>query len=127
MDKTLATATSSDLTADFGFAPPTSIGDTVYQDINRNGTQDLNEPGINGVTVTLHTFVDSNSNGRYDPSESGTLTSTGQTATTATVGGKSGIYQFDGLEPGYYVVQPTPPMGSTLTADPNTDGFSWMI
>ncbi|HMB22471.1 MAG: C25 family cysteine peptidase, partial [Chloroflexota bacterium] len=61
-------------------------------------------------------------NGRYDPGES--LTSTGQTATTTMIGGKQGIYQFTGLQPGYYAVQVTPPAGSVLTADPNTDGIS---
>lgn len=151
MNKTLTTIAPNNLTADFAFAPPAAIGDTVYQDINRNGTQDLNEPGINGVTVTLYTFIEAGNrngvynagegftdlnnnstwdsgepfvdvpNGRYDPGES--LTSTGQTATTTTIGGKQGIYQFTGLQPGYYTVQVTPPAGSVLTADPNTDGI----
>jgi hypothetical protein len=152
MDKTLPTSTSSDLTADFGFAPPASIGDTVYQDVNRDGTQDTGEPGINGVTVTLYTFTDAGNrngvydlgegfldlnndldwdtgepfndipNGRYNPGEA--LTSTGLTQVTATVGDRQGIYQFEGLEPGYYTVQVTPPAGSVLTGDPNTDGIS---
>ncbi|HMB24328.1 MAG TPA: SdrD B-like domain-containing protein, partial [Anaerolineales bacterium] len=70
MDKTLTALVPNDLTADFGFAPPAAIGDTVYQDINRNGTQDLNEPGINGITVTLYTFIEAgNRNGVYNAGE----------------------------------------------------------
>ncbi len=43
------------------WVPPTpniiiahSIGDTVFSDLNRDGVQDTNEPGIEGVTVTLN-------------------------------------------------------------------------
>ena len=41
--------------ADFGYRPTTSstIGDLVFLDPNGNGTQDANEPGVPGVTVTL--------------------------------------------------------------------------
>lgn len=146
--KTLATSTSSDLTADYGFAPPASIGDTVYQDVDGDGTQDLNEPGISGVTVTLYSFTDlgdgdgvydvgepfydldgdtvrdSNEpffdrDGRFQPGDT-----IGAQVGSSTTTDSSGHYQFDGLTPGYYLVQITPPAGSTLTGDPNTDGIS---
>jgi hypothetical protein len=143
---TITSAAPNYLTADFGFAPPASIGDTVYQDVNGNGTQDFNEPGLGSVTVTLYTFTDAgdgdhvydvgepyydlngnsthdsnepffDKDGRYEPGE--TIGSSVASTTTDS----SGHYQFAGLAPGYYLVQVTPPTG-TLTGDPNTDGLS---
>ncbi|MFO0936535.1 MAG: proprotein convertase P-domain-containing protein [Gemmataceae bacterium] len=49
-----------------------SISGTVYRDYNNNASQDLNDPGLNGVTV----FLDSNSNGTLDTSSNTTFTST---------------------------------------------------
>src|SRR5205814_933364 len=43
----------TDLTLDFGLRPSGSIGDFVWNDLNGNGLQDVGEPGIPGVTVTL--------------------------------------------------------------------------
>src|SRR4051812_33965544 len=34
-------------------APPVTIGDFVWNDVNANGVQDSGEPGIPGVTLTL--------------------------------------------------------------------------
>ncbi len=148
LDKTLATSTSYDLSADFGFAPLASFGDTVYQDINNNGTQDFSEPGISGLTVTLYTFTDVgdgdkvydlgepffdldgdgvrdtnepffDKDGRYQPGET-----IGATAVATTTTNANGIYHFAGLTPGYYVAEVTPPASSVLTGDPNTDGVS---
>jgi len=45
-----------DLDRDFGLAPDVGdalVGDTVYCDLNGNGTQDPGEPGIGGVPVLL--------------------------------------------------------------------------
>ncbi|NAZ17381.1 hypothetical protein GT020_15105 [Glutamicibacter soli] len=43
-----------DLTLDFGFVvPKVSVGDYVWVDTNRNGLQDDNEPGIEGVVLEL--------------------------------------------------------------------------
>ena len=43
-----------DYTIDGGFYSPFgSIGDFVWNDLNKNGTQDPGEPGISGVCVTL--------------------------------------------------------------------------
>lgn len=118
INATITSGSPNYLNADFGFAPPASFGDTIYQDINNNGTQDLNEPGISGVTVTLYTYTDLVGDSRYQPGD--TLGSVVATATTDS----SGKYQFAGLTPGYYVVVVTPPAGSTLTGDPATDGVS---
>ncbi len=66
------------------------IGNFVWNDLNHNGIQDANEPGINGVTVQL-------------------LNSTGTTvlATTVTTinAGVAGYYQFSGFGAGTYQVK----------------------
>ena len=38
---------------DFGFYRLGSIGDKVWNDVNANGTQDVGELGVAGITVTL--------------------------------------------------------------------------
>jgi hypothetical protein len=58
INATITAASPNYLDADFGFAPPASIGDMVYLDVSGNGTQDYGDPGIPGVTVTLYTFTD---------------------------------------------------------------------
>ena len=45
--------TASDLTLDFGFYQPVTVGDFVWNDLNGNGVQDAGEPAIPGVTLTL--------------------------------------------------------------------------
>jgi uncharacterized protein YfaS (alpha-2-macroglobulin family) len=47
------------LTYDFGYRTCTTLGDTVFKDLNGNGSQDSGEPGIANVTVEL---LDSNGN-----------------------------------------------------------------
>ncbi len=77
----ITTGSPNNLNGDFGFAPPAAIGDTVYLDINGNATQDNNEPGIPGVTVSLYTFTDSDGDGKYDHTETlGSLISTTYTS-----------------------------------------------
>ena len=71
-----------------------SLGDTVFNDLNRNGIQDAGEPGIGGVKVIL-TDKD------------------GKTTTTAT--GSDGKYLFDGLIPGEYAVKFVAPDGAKFT------------
>ena len=44
-----------DTTWDAGLYEPVSIGDYVWEDIDGDGIQDVNEPGISGVTVRLYT------------------------------------------------------------------------
>ncbi|MEZ4949328.1 MAG: SdrD B-like domain-containing protein [Saprospiraceae bacterium] len=63
------------------------LGDWVFNDINRNGKQDLGEPGVGGVTITLY---DGNTNLPLATTESDPFT---------------GYYEFTGLLSGiYYVV-----------------------
>ncbi len=55
-DVTLAT-NDDYVDADFGFAPLGAIGDRIWQDNDSDGDQDLSEPGIAGVTVSLYPGV----------------------------------------------------------------------
>ena len=84
------------LNIDAGYIKPPiivgTIGDYVWQDVNKNGIQDLNEPGINGITVQL---VDAN--GIFEES---TVT------TNDPFTGKPGYYQFLTVSPGRYDVPP---------------------
>ncbi len=78
-----------------------SIGDFVWQDINRNGLQDNNEPGIGGVTVTL-----------------------GGAATATTTTAADGSYHFNNLAAGTYTVTfatPTAP-GNPFVATASNAG-----
>ncbi len=67
------------LTVDIGLlAPPNSLGDFVWNDLNRNGLQDSGEPGIAGIPVTA--------------------------ASLKTVTGADGHYSFQNLGDGSYTV-----------------------
>lgn len=84
---------NGNLTLDFGLKGTASIGDYVWEDLNRNGLQDATEPAITGATVTLTT-------------PTGTLTTT----TNA-----SGAYNFANLIPGTYTVTFTTPANYVST------------
>ena len=105
------------LVVDFGFAqaPATySIGNRVWNDLNADGIQQGNEPGINGVKLLLYK---SDTNGAP-------TTLIGNVVTDA-----QGFYRFDGLVPGDYVVildQAGSPLGGwtptkQLVTTPNTN------
>jgi protocatechuate 3,4-dioxygenase beta subunit len=106
--------TYGNLTLDFGFFEPASLGDYVWYDDNMNGIQDAGELGVPNVTVTL-----------YD----GTGTVIATTTTDA-----SGGYLFDNLIPGdYYVVFSdlptgyafvTPDLGGDDALDSDPDAIS---
>ncbi len=94
---TTLTAGENDLTWDAGLypEPKASLGDKVWEDLNKNGIQDANEPGMANVTVKL-----------FDCS--GALKSTTTTNT-------SGIYSFTNLNPGSYYVEFVSPSGYQFT------------
>jgi len=101
---TLATNSSSDLTIDFGFYPSAvttctgSIGNLVWNDLDRDGIQDTGEPGIPGVAVTL----------------------TGNSKTITTTTDVNGNYQFTGLCAGTYTVTVSTPC--TYSPSPTAQG-----
>ena len=86
----------NDPTIDAGIVTLASLGNFVFNDENRNGQQDAGEAGVNGVTVNL---LDENGI---------------QIATDTTAGG--GLYLFEDLAPGDYIVEFTNiPNGFELT------------
>jgi uncharacterized repeat protein (TIGR01451 family) len=85
---------NSNLTVDFGFFLPLSLGNHVWHDTNNNGTTDTDETGIDNVVVNL--YKDSDSDGEADDW-------TTPLSTTTTSNG--GYYLFTNLVPYTYVVQ----------------------
>ena len=85
-----------------GVYRPISIGNKVWNDLNGNGIQEIDEPGIAGVTVAL---VDG----------SGLVVETTETDTY-------GYYKFTGLSPGSYSVQFQLPTGYSFTQSAATLG-----
>jgi len=71
----------SNLTIDAGLVPLARVGDYIWHDLNANGIQDDDEPGVAGVTVML--IVDGGN---------------GTSMTTLT--DSDGFYSFDALIPG---------------------------
>ena len=88
---TLPADNSTDQTIDFGYQSPCTgaIGDLVWDDRDRDGIQDVGEPGIAGVKVKL-------------------ITSTGTVETTT---GADGKYEFPGLCADQYRVEYELPTG----------------
>ena len=78
----------------FGYNAPGRIGDTVWNDLDRDGIQDAGEPGIQGVTVQL--YKDTNGNGIFNPAVDQL------TATTTT--DSDGNYMFQVSEAGRFFV-----------------------
>ncbi len=91
-----STPANSDLTVDFGFYRPQSIGNRVWFDLNDDGQIDDTESGAANVAVTL--FLDDNGNNTPDAGE--------EVATEQT--DSNGYYLFDDLAPGSYIVRVDP-------------------
>ncbi|MCK1166264.1 carboxypeptidase regulatory-like domain-containing protein, partial [Streptococcus uberis] len=92
---------SDNPTIDSGFVKEVhTIGDTVWEDTNKDGIQDAGEPGIPGVTVTL-----------TNPD--------GTTVTTTT--DANGHYEFTDLPNGDYTVTFETPNGYTPTTSNTGD------
>jgi hypothetical protein len=94
----------TDLTWDAGLFSPAALGDRVWNDENRNGIQDDNEPGIPDVTVNLFECGDDGLCGTADD------IGAGNTATDP-----DGFYLFEDLKPGIYCVQFEAPEGFVFT------------
>jgi uncharacterized repeat protein (TIGR01451 family) len=74
-----------------------SIGDFFWHDLNKNGIQDVGEPGVEGIVVTLYRS-DVGSVGQPGSGTNGTVI---MTTTTNNLG----LYLFTGLDTGYYYVK----------------------
>jgi len=114
---TVGPTNRNDETADFGYyRKPAEAGNTVWLDLNGDGDQDTNEPGLRGIPVTL-TINYAN----------------GNTSTVVTITDANGHYSFGNLlldenqngqgtsEPVYTVAVGTPP---SMTASPEALGGS---
>lgn len=70
-------------------AATATIGGTKYEDMDRDGVRDPNDPGVVGITI----YIDANNNGMLDSGEVNMMTTTG------------GFYSFAGLVAGTYTVR----------------------
>jgi hypothetical protein len=89
----------TNLSVDFGFYRPLSLGDLVFNDLNNNGVVDAGEAGIPNVPVQLLTA--------------------GGTPIATTTTDDTGRYLFGNLAPGDYVVAITPPGGFLSSSGTN--------
>ncbi|EUJ42727.1 SdrD B-like domain-containing protein [Listeria riparia] len=85
------------------------IRSTVFNDLNKNGTQEAGESGIAGATVTLYS-------------------NTGAVVETTTTDA-NGLYKFETITPGTYYVKVTAPTGYDVLANTafGDDGVSGYI
>jgi uncharacterized repeat protein (TIGR01451 family) len=102
-DPVVLTSGADNRTIDSGFYKFASLGDRVWNDLNANGIQDANEPGITGVTVNLR---------KCDL----------PAVIASTTTGADGFYQFTGLTPGEYIVEFRTPTGFAVTTANVGDG-----
>jgi len=85
--------------ANFGDQQQGTVSGTVFSDLNGNGTPDVGEGGLGGVTIQL-------------------LDSNGTVIATATTAG-NGSYVFTGVTPGSYTVREIDPTGYISTSANN--------
>ncbi len=81
---------------DAGYYRPGTVGDFVWEDIDNNGLQDVGEPGINGVILSLI-----NSDG---------------ISIQSTTSDAQGFYIFENISPGEYFIEILPGIRFTPTA-----------
>lgn len=112
-EQTLSGSTTSE-NNNFGFTPTGVIGDSIYWDVNGDGTQGTGEPGIAGVEVYLCT--EPVASVPCDPSDPEYV---GTTTTDA-----DGKYLFYGLpDDNYTVAVGSIPGSPAQTADPDNNGL----
>jgi protocatechuate 3,4-dioxygenase beta subunit len=93
------TSGSSITAASIGEYVPATVSGTVFNDTNKDGTQETGETGLSGQTVTL-------------------LKGSAIVATTTT--GAGGTYSFSGVAPGGYTVKVTTFAGDTVSSGGST-------
>lgn len=91
--RTVSVASGGSANASFGDQAAGAISGVVFEDLNGDGTRDVNEPGIGGVAVQW----------------------SGQAGTKSTTTAGDGSYQFAGVTPGSYTVIETDPAGFSST------------
>ncbi|MDO9226346.1 MAG: SdrD B-like domain-containing protein [Pseudomonadota bacterium] len=103
------TTGQQNLTVDGGLYRKASVGDKVWDDMNHNGLQDANEPGIAGIKITLKT-------------------SSGSTVASTTTN-STGNYNFANLNPGdyYLVFDKTNVMHYNYGAWYNMNDWKWAV
>jgi hypothetical protein len=83
---TLGVSNRNELKADAGLiSDKAALGDKVFDDLNNNGIQDVGEPGVSGVAVTLYA-------------------ADGTTKIASAITDANGRYYFQNLDPAIYVV-----------------------
>ncbi len=92
---------------DFGYVHGGAIGDFVWYDSNRDGIQDVGEPGIPNVTLDLYKDTDGTPG----------LNTATDTKMASTVTDADGGYVFTGLGPGTYYVDVTDANGKLTGLD----------
>ncbi len=95
-----------DLSWDAGLYRKASVGDKVWEDKNHNGLQDVGEPGVGNVRVTL-------------------LDGSGATVLGSTTTNSSGIYSFANLNPGSYMLQFD--KGNVMYGTVNLNDWKWGV
>jgi hypothetical protein len=94
------------LDIDAGFYSYAIIGDRVWMDLNENGIQDTDEPGISGISFSLRRASDN-------------------AIIKTAISGNFGFYAFANVIPGLYYIQADVPDDFRITAafeaEPNTD------
>ena len=86
---------------DAGFYRLSSIGDFVWNDLNKNGLQDSSEPGIEGVRLSLINNLGS--------------------VVTEDVSDVNGQYLFENIVPGTFSIRANVPTNFVLSAQNNSD------
>lgn len=107
---------NSNLTVDFGFYKPMSIGNRVWLDTDGDGIRDDGEPGIPAVQLQL--WLDTNNDGNPDVEYQ--RNGTPYVVTTDV----NGYYLFDNLTPGRYIVQIAGNQGALAGLNSTTDDIN---
>ncbi|MBK8492563.1 MAG: hypothetical protein IPL49_17150 [Saprospirales bacterium] len=113
---TAAPDNRSNLTVDFGFFEPLSVGNYVWYDANANGIQDPGETPVDGATVQLYDEFGNEILVGPDG-----ILGTSDDAPGGVITGGDGLYEFSNLNPGNYYIVLTPPV-STYEVSPINGG-----
>ena len=111
---------NGDMTVDFGFFPTLSIGSQVFQDLDNSGDLTDGEMGIEDVEVLLYADVDDDN--MYTPGV--------DTLVAMTITDDMGLYEFDTLPPGDYIVAVVPPVDNNLSSNgpaESTADDAWIV